>query len=119
MMLRPLLVLGAVYFPAILFLRRKTKLTEKFYWPPWYFVVALILSYFLQPLFLKVTNDWRFLFACSRWAGYTMSALIYLLGWRMGRTKIEWLICLMLVLSMHVLAEEFTDLALPVFYSRQ
>ena len=104
MELIPLLVLAVLYFVPVLFLRRKSKLSERFKWPLLYFVAAFALSLILQPFPYKAINEWRALHHQLRVELYVLVSIIYLLGaWRSGR-KLYWLVCLAVTLAVQPFA---------------
>jgi len=89
-----LIILVAVYFGPVLYLRRKTRLGEGFRWPFLYFLVAFALSFALTPLAFKATDDWRALHEKVRAEVYVLVAVVYFLGWWRSGRKVYWIVCL-------------------------
>jgi hypothetical protein len=75
-----ILLFSVLYFPAVLFLKRKTKFTQRFKWPPFYFVAALGLSLIPRPG-VYATIDWYAHFHRLCFCGYLVFAALYATGW--------------------------------------
>ena len=93
------------------------KLTEKFRWPLWHFLVAVVLSLMLTPA-INASVSWLFLFHRICVAGYIIFAVLYFGGWLKTRRRIEWAICLACTFAMPFLASVATSFAATVLYPK-